>query len=181
MIVSKNLPDGHTWRRVADPAWENPVDTSYAYRCGGRWNAPNTRHTLYLCEDHATAAAQIERLLEGSMFVPQDLTDEAFVTVPVRLPHAQQVADAVTDHGLVSLELPTTYPLDSRGRIVAHRPCQKAGNVVARKKLKGVHARSAVPGAQRAHRELAWFPDTSDAATITGSPEPYGQWRTAMP
>ena len=48
------LPDAHEWWRIADPAWTNPLDPSFAQRQGGRWNPPDSFPTLYLDEDMAT-------------------------------------------------------------------------------------------------------------------------------
>ena len=51
----ERLTDGWTWWRIADPAWANPLDPSYAARRGGRWNPPDSFPTLYLNEDKVTA------------------------------------------------------------------------------------------------------------------------------
>jgi hypothetical protein len=37
-----------TYLRVADPGWADPLDSSFAQRLGGRWNAPDAHATLYL-------------------------------------------------------------------------------------------------------------------------------------
>ena len=49
------VPDGHEWLRVTDPAWQNPVDSSYSARSGGRWNPPGAWAALY-CWPIATTA-----------------------------------------------------------------------------------------------------------------------------
>jgi hypothetical protein len=36
------VPDGHGWLRVADPTWDDPIDTSYSVAVGGRCNPPRT-------------------------------------------------------------------------------------------------------------------------------------------
>ena len=43
----ETLPDAHVWWRIADPAWTNPLDPSFAQRQGGRWNPPDSFPTLY--------------------------------------------------------------------------------------------------------------------------------------
>ncbi len=40
-----------TYLRVADPGWADPLDSSFAQRLGGRWNAPDAHATLYLNAD----------------------------------------------------------------------------------------------------------------------------------
>lgn len=148
------LPDGHRWLRVADPAWVDPLDTSYAEALGGRWNPPGSFATLYLNEDLRTARAQVEAVLAGSPVDPEDL-DQGFDLVVATLPRDQHVADAITNEGLAALGLPETYPLHRNGRPVRHEDCQPVGAAVAGEGLRGVHARSAVLDDGR---ELAWFP-----------------------
>lgn len=150
----ETLPDRHRWLRVADPAWVDPLDTSFAEAIGGRWNPPGSFATLYLNEDLPTAKAQIVALLAGSPVEPEDL-DPGFDLVVATLPRDQQVADAVTSEGLAAMGLPDTYPRHRNGRPVRHEDCQPIGAAVAEKGLRGVHARSAVLDDGR---ELAWFP-----------------------
>lgn len=176
-MITTLIEHTHTWYRVADPAWSNPVDTSYSYLHGGRWNSPGSHHTLYLCGDLPTARAQIPRMLATTMFTPQDLRDDAFVAIPIQLLGTQTVADAITTAGLHALRLPPTYPIDSRGQPVSRAVCQPVGDAVAAAGLDGVHARSATLGALPSDQELAWFPGPSQQAIISGDPLPYQQWR----
>jgi len=168
------LPDGHHWFRVADAHWDDPLDPSYAQRHGGRWNPPNSFPSLYLNEDLRTARAQITHLLEGSPVDPEDL-DGPYVLVTVSLPRSQIVADAVTDAGIGSLGLPSTYPvLDDA--LVSHDRCQSIGAAVKLAGLRGVHARSAATP-DGAGRELAWFParPSSKARRVTPD-KPFNDW-----
>src|SRR5690606_20610998 len=109
------LVSGRVWLRVADPAWQRPLDPSYAEAQGGRWNPPRSFPTLYLNADVLTARLQIERLCEGTAVTPDDLTDDAYVLVAATLPSSELAADAVSDAGLRALGLPDTYPVDPRG------------------------------------------------------------------
>jgi len=166
------LPEQHRWWRVADLAWDDPLDPSWADRVGGRWNAPGDGPTLYLNRDVDTARAQVARLLDGSPIDPEDLRDDApFVLVPVGLPARQKVADATTDTGLVALGLPRTYPLTSRGH--AAHAARDAG-------LRGILARSAAT-ADGHGRELAWFPARGATARLDGDVVPFAEWRHAAP
>jgi len=138
------LPTDHTWWRVADMAWDDPLDASWADRTGGRWNTPGDGPTLYLNADLATARAQIPRMLQGTAIDPEDLRDDApYVVVPLALPARQRVADATTDTGVVALGLPRTYPLRPRGGEVPWSACRRAARDVRAAGLRGVSARSA--------------------------------------
>lgn len=150
------LRDGQEWLRVADPAWSDPLDPSYAAEFGGRWNPPNSFPTLYLNEDLSTARAQVVKLLEGSPVEPEDL-EPGLDLVLATLPRSQDVADAVSDDGLQTLGLPETYPRHANGRPVRHEICQPVGAKVHTLGLRGVYARSAVVP-DGSGRELAWFP-----------------------
>jgi hypothetical protein len=77
--------DGHEWLRVADPAWDDPIDTSHSVVIGGRWNPPGTWAALYLSHDLDTARLQILRLLEGTPFEPGHLADDDYDLVTVTL------------------------------------------------------------------------------------------------
>jgi len=169
------LREGHVWLRVADRTWSDPLDPTYAGRNGGRWNAPGTHDTLYLNEDIDTARAQIYKMLEGSPIQPEDM-DQGFVLVSATLPGRQDVANASTDSGLVSVGLPSSYPIDANGREVTHEPCQEIGSDIKARGLRGVHARSAAT-TDGSGRELAWFPARrSSRASSVGVPRPFDDW-----
>lgn len=141
--------------RVADAAWSNPLDATFAAKPPGkRWNPPG-QPCLYLCADRATARSNVERLYSGLPYGPEDLDPAtAPVLLEVSLP-AGWAADAFTDPGLEALGLPATYPVDAAGHVVPHRVCQPLGQAAFDDGLDGVDARSAAPGGGR---ELAWFP-----------------------
>jgi hypothetical protein len=171
------LPAGHTWWRVADAAWDDPLDATWADRAGGRWNAPGDGPTLYLNADVATARAQVPRMLAGTAIDPEDLRDDApFVLIPVRLPSRQRVADATTDTGLVALGLPRTYPRRPRGGEVPWAACRAAARTVRTAGLRGVHARSAATP-DGSGRELAWFPAPGARARAGGPALDFAAWR----
>ena len=93
------MVDGHEWLRVADPAWDDPIDTSHSVVIGGRWNPPGTCAALYLSHDLDTARLQILRLLEGTPFEPGHLADDDYDLVTVTLPDAQTALDVVSHAG----------------------------------------------------------------------------------
>ena len=173
------LPEGHHWLRVAARDWDDPLDPTYAQRLGGRWNPPDSWPTLYLNRTVEAARAQIIRLLRGTPFTPDDLTDDAFDLLSAVLPPAQ-VADCLSDEGLAAAGLPSTYPLDGSGRIVDHGTCQHAGRLAHGSGLNGVEARSAVdPALGRESSELAWWGQGAQARQV-GPRVPYGEWRSRV-
>ena len=173
--ITTRLPDGHRWLRVADQAWDDPLDPTFSQRHGGRWNPPNSYAALYLSQDLDTARAQIHRMLEGSPLRAEDL-DQGYVLVEATLPSRQDVADGVTDTGLGALELPESYPLNKSGQIVPHAVCQPIGVTIKEIGLRGVRARSAAT-TDGSGRELAWFPARpSSGASPVGDPIPFNEW-----
>lgn len=167
--VPETLADGHVWLRIADPAWANPLDPSFAANYGGRWNAPASHPTLYLNEDLVTARLNLRGWAGDWPWEPEDLRPEhAPVLIQARLPRDQIVADAHTPAGIRQLGLPATYPLTKSGQTVPHSTCQPIGQAVRAAGLRGLRCRSAQTPAG-AGRELAWFPATlRSVARIVG-------------
>ncbi len=176
--LATGLPDRRVWLRVASPNWVNPLDAAWAGTQGGRWNPPNAFPTLYLNADVQTAQLQIERLCEGMPFSPEDLSDDSYNLVLLRLPVSQRAADAVSENGLAALGLPSSYPLGIDGKVIDHAVCQPIGEQVRRLRLNGVWCRSAASADGRG-RELAWFPGTRAARPLRKPPMPFGLWRYA--
>jgi hypothetical protein len=172
------LPDHRVWLRVASANWTNPLDPGWAGTQGGRWNPPNTFPVLYLNANVLTAQLQIERLCDGMPFSPEDLADEAYTLVLLRLPTSQRVADAVSVQGLAALGLPSSYPLGTDGTMIDRAVCQPKGQAVREARLTGVWCRSAASADGRG-RELAWFPGTRAARPLRKPPMPFGSWRYA--
>jgi hypothetical protein len=172
-----DLPDQRVWLRVADPAWANPLDPTFAQVTGNRWNAPGSYSTLYLNADVITARLQIERMCAGSPVTPEDLADNAYTLVAATIASNQCTADVVTDHGVEAVGLPATYPLDA-GNSIPHQRCQPIGQLLFDAGLNGVWCRSACSGDGRG-RELAWFARSQAATTLWDQPLPFGLWRYA--
>lgn len=171
------VPDGHEWMRVTDPAWHDPVDSSYSVASGGRWNPPGTWAALYLNHDLDTARRQISRLLEGSPFLPGDLADDAYDLVAVTLPDEQTALDAVSDAGVAATGLPVTYPATATGERIAREDCWPVATRAHRAGLDGVWCRSAAT-LDGVGLELAWWPE-GRSASWDRTRSPYGEWRGA--
>lgn len=155
---TERLRDGHHWLRVADPAWEDPLDPSFSARFGGRWNPPDSFPTLYLNEDVVTARLNLRAFIAAWPYEPEDLHDDTGpVLVAATLPGGQRALDVHTPEGVAAVGLPATYPLDQDGELVGHDACQPIGRDARERRLRGVRCRSArTPDG--AGRELAWFP-----------------------
>jgi len=157
-FLNESLPASHIWWRIADPAWRNPLDTSFAQQQGGRWNPPGSFATLYLNEDWVTARLNLRHFIAHWPYEPEDLREDTGPTlVGARLPRRQVVCDVHSRRGIVAANLPTSYPFDKKGRLITHAQCQPIGARVKQAGLRGVRACSAQSG-DGAGRELAWFP-----------------------
>jgi hypothetical protein len=109
-------------------------------------------------------------------FSPQDLSDDAYTLVLLRLPRSQSAANAVSVQGLVALGLPSSYPLGRDGQVIDRAVCQPIGKQVRELGLHGVWCRSAASTDGRG-KELAWFPGTRAARPLRKQPIPFGHWR----
>lgn len=175
VVLRVAVPDGRAWLRVADPAWNDPIDTSHSVAIGGRWNPPGTWAALYLSHDIDTARLQILRLLEGTPFEPGDLADDAYDLVTVTLPDAQTALDVVSDAGVAAVGLPATYPAMSGGARVPHEKCWPIATDAHDAGLDAVWCRSAAT-LDGTGRELSWWPGDRQA-DWDGERSAYGDWR----
>lgn len=175
-LITELLSNSATWWRVADIRWSNPLDPGFAQTRGGRWNPPTSFPTLYLNEDHVTARLNLRLFIAGWPYEPEDLrSDNGPVLVGARLPRQQRVCDAHSAKGIKALSLPRTYPLDSAGELVGHARCQRLGQKVHDKDLRGVRARSAQVR-DGAGRELAWFPATTRSVATRVDTLAFDEW-----
>jgi len=153
----RHIARGGAYLHVADPAWADPLDPVCSRSRGGRWNPPASFAALYICRDVQTARANARRLLDGQPFTFDDLLPERLpVLIVTEVPEVRFV-DAISTRGLASLDLPPTYPLDGRGRIVGHKRCQAIGAAAWAAGEPGIACRSAAPGAPPDGEELAVF------------------------
>jgi len=171
----RHVEQGGRFNRVADPAWADPLDPSYAKRDGGRWNPPQSFGVVYLCADVPTARANVARLYVGYPYGPEDLDpDRAPQLVEVDIP-AEAYVDALSAAGLRSLELPAGYPVGDDGATVPHQVCQPIGQRLYDNGELGIACHSAAPGAANG-RELAWFAQPDRAALAVQSRQAFESW-----
>lgn len=152
----RHVRRGGRYLRVAKPSWSDPLSGAYSRDVGGRWNRPGAFAVIYLNATAAVARAQVRQQLGPLGIEPEDLDPRSGpMLVATDVPDAVFV-DAVTDKGLASLGLPTSYPLDATGTVVGHAACQPLGAKAHDTKEPGIAARSAAavpsPG-----EELAYF------------------------
>jgi len=173
---TETLPDGHTWFRIADVNWADPLDPTFAGTKGGRWNPPGSHPTLYLNEDRISAHLNLRLFIDGWPYEPEDLrNDTGPVLVHATLPKNQSVTDVHSRDGVAAVGLPSTYPLDQAGRLVPHATCQPIGLEAKEIRLRGIRARSARTP-EGAGRELAWFPATRRSRARICATEPFLAW-----
>jgi hypothetical protein len=153
----RHIRRGGRYLRVADPSWRDPLSGEYSRTRGGRWNAPGTFGVVYLNASLDLAKALVRARLEDRGIRPEDILPEAGpVLIATRVPD-ETFVNAMTDAGLRSVNLPTTYPLDSRGEIIAHRICQPIGQRAWDAGERGIACRAATRGAPAKDEEVAYF------------------------
>ena len=170
---------GGTYSRVADPDWDDPLDTDFSVATGGRWNAPGTFPVLYLNETLGAARANVfMRLAEQRRLgITLDMLDPLGLPVLVDVIVSPGTAvDLTSDDGLAAVGLPTSYPLDTAGERVDHARCRPVGVAAHEAQHQGIRVRCAAPGAARIDIELAWFRDKGGSAELTGKPRSFRDW-----
>lgn len=145
------------YSRVADPAWSDPLSPDYARKHGGRWNPQGAFGVVYLNASRAVARAQVRRKLEPRGINPEDLDPATGPSLVQTSIPADDYVNGVTDGGLKSLGLPTSYPVGADGKVVPHPTCQPIGQRVWEAKEPGIACRSAAPAAPPGGEELAYF------------------------
>jgi hypothetical protein len=175
-FLTERLPDTHTWWRIADRGWSDPLDPGFAAQRGGRWNPPASFPTLYLNEDLATARLNLRAFIAQWPYEPEDLrADNGPLLVAATLPRAQKVCDIHTALGVVKAGLHENYPLDLNGHPIPHDTCQAIGARVKSAGLRGVHTRSA-QARDGSGRELAWFPATAQSRARSTRTLSFPEW-----
>jgi hypothetical protein len=153
----RHVTRGGRYVRVADPAWRSPLDPRFAERRGGRWNPPGSFPVVYLCASHEVARALV---LDRFVLLPYGLLDLRPERRPILIEtdvSERRVVDVVTDAGCRAATLPTTYPLDGRGRRIGWSRTQPIGSAAFEQGEAGIACRSASLPRRERGEELAWF------------------------
>ena len=175
-FLAEKLDDNHVWWRIADPAWRDPLDASFAAHFGGRWNPAGGFAALYLNEEKVTARLNLRAFISQWPYEPEDLrNDTGPVLVGAKLPRAQQVCDVHSRYGVVRAGLHENYPHDLNGVPVSHAVCQSLGQKIKQAGLRGVRCRSA-QSRDGAGRELAWFPANARSRATRVKTIAYEDW-----
>lgn len=173
--MARHLTQSGRFNRVADPAWADPLDPSYAQRAGGRWNPPRSFGVVYLNADLATARANVTGRFGGLPYGPEDLDlDQAPVLIEVDL-HSERYVDAISAAGVRAIELPDSYPSYPDGSTVPHSICQPIGQTLYDDAELGIAGRSAAAGAEGGC-ELAWFARPGRTPLVPQSRRAFDHW-----
>jgi RES domain-containing protein len=177
MIV---IQRGGPYFRCADPSWVNPLDGSWSMKHGGRWNAPGSYPTVYLCGDRGTAQANarflLNKKLAATFFSADDLDPSELPVLVTTVVLQDEYADIITDAGCANVGLPTSYPIDAAGAPVEHAQCQRIGRHVWDAGVDGIACRTAVDHGPIDGEELAYFERPGAALSVLGDPERFEDW-----
>lgn len=175
MAYGQTVRRGGACNRLAEPHWEDPLDTGFSKQHGGRWNAPGSYGVLHLNMTEQVARIQVEHKLVGHPYDIEDLDPSAqhdLVEVDVAETDA---LDLVSDTGLQAVGLPVGYPLDADGRPVPHERCRPIGQAAYDEQLSALACRSAAAGTGPSDEELAVFDRDVGIVTQTGR-RPFADW-----
>jgi hypothetical protein len=166
---------GGAYFRLADPGWENPLDTSSSRAVGGRWNAPGAFAVLYLNATVPMARLQVAHKLAGQPYAIEDLDEsEQHDLVSVEVPEGDQL-DCLSDEGLAAVGLPAGYPLDPAGVSIRWDTCQPIGQAAYSAGAPGIACRSGVSGATAHDEELGVFDHEAANVAMTDR-RPFAEW-----
>jgi RES domain-containing protein len=174
-VSFRHVARGGRYLRVADPAWTDPLDGSYAAVRGGRWNPPGSFPVVYLNRDVETARANVRRRFVGQPFGIDDVQPERRpLLVHAEVGEASYV-DVITEDGCDAAGLPPSYPLRLDGTPVPHAECRPIGQRAWDRDERGIACRSAALEAWPPGEELAWF-QRGDERLGAAASEPFERW-----
>ncbi len=176
MAYGRTVRRSGSYKRLAEPSWSDPFDTSYSRQRGGRWYAPGRFGVFYLNRDLRIARLQVLHKLRGQPYGVEDLDEaEQHDLVDVEVAEREWL-DCVTAAGLEAVGLPVTYPRHRNGLPVRHTRCQPVGQAAFDDRRPGIACRSAATGASSTDEELGVFDrDVGASVHMTGT-HPFADW-----
>lgn len=166
MTYGRTVSRGGLLYRLADPAWTDPLDTSFAKAHGGRWNAAGSFGVVYLNATVALARLQVTHKLAGQPYGVEDLDEsEQHDLVHVQVTEIDALG-CVSSSGLQAVALPASYPADGHGMPVSWPTCQVVGQLAYDAGLAALACRSAAAGATHSDEELGIFDTHAATANI---------------
>jgi RES domain len=176
VAYGKTVRRGGAYNRLAEPAWTNPLDTSYSKARGGRWNPAGAFGALYLNRDIPVARLRVEHALAGQPYGAEDLDEaEQHDLVELEVPE-QAWLDCLSDGGLKAVRLPMSYPRHPDGSPVEHPECQPIGQAAFDDGQPGIACRSAARGTTTADEELAVFARDGGPQVSMTSRRAFADW-----
>jgi RES domain-containing protein len=169
---------GGPYYRVVDPTWQDPSDTSYSKRVGGRWNEPDRPGrpgfgALYLNATLEVARANAARSI-ASQFGPRVTFDDFAAGALPQLQYYDIVetdfVDAVSSKAIAGLGLAASYP-----REIPHPPCQGIAAAAYANDEPGIAVLSAV-GRTPTDEELVIFDRAVRAIADKGQRVDFSVW-----
>jgi RES domain-containing protein len=169
---------GGPYYRVVDPTWQDPSDTSYSRRAGGRWNEPDRPGrpgfgALYLNATLEVARANAARHI-ASQFGPSITFDDFAAGALPQLQYYDIVetdfVDAVSSIAINGLGLAASYP-----REIPHPPCQGIAAAAYANDEHGIAVLSAV-GRTPTDEELVVFDRDVHAIAGKGQRVDFSDW-----
>ena len=175
MAYGRTVRRGGACNRLAEPHWQDPLETSFSKQYGGRWNAPGSYGALYLNMTEQMARIQVEHKLAGHPYDIEDFdpaNQHDIVEVDVA---GTDALDLVSRDGLQEVGLPASYPHDADGQPVPHEQCHPVGQAAYDEPLPAIACRSAAAGAEKTDEELAVF--DRDVGIVTQiARRPFADW-----
>jgi hypothetical protein len=175
VAYGRTVRRGGACSRLAEPHWNDPLDTSFSKQYGGRWNAPGSYGVLYLNISEQLARIQVEHLLAGHPYDIEDLDPaEQHDLVEVDVADTDAL-DLISDEGLDAVGLPVSYPFEKEDEPIPRERCHPVGQAAYDAPLPAIACRSAATGAKETDEELAVFDSDTHIVTQTAR-RPFTDW-----
>jgi hypothetical protein len=175
VVYGQTVRRGGACNRLAEPHWDDPLDTSLSKEYGGRWNAPGSYGVLYMNMTERMARIQVEHKLAGHPYDIEDVDPAEQHDLVEVVVAGTDALDLVSDQGLDAAGLPASYPLDEKDEPIPHEQCHPVGQAAYDAPLPAIACRSAATGAKATDEELAVFDRDTHIVRQTAR-RPFADW-----